>query len=159
MNDTLIQSKILSILQRCHTQIIPEWKECLRNSENSSQNALSLDLNESLEILYEDVTTAIMSDYINPPLPFKCAFPLDRPRIEFRFLFAAERALMKVLFELFDFGVAEWMKIRSLINMAFHRIARSRIDSHCTHCRAAMDEDMWAAHRIEKDLKEYLPQK
>jgi hypothetical protein len=159
MIDTLIQSKLVSILQKCRFQILSEWKAGLEQKEYFREQPLNLKLDESLEILYDGLISAVVNDSITPPLPFKCSFPLDRSHIEFKFLFNAERALMKVLFEMFDFGVGEWMKIRSLVNMAFHRVARIRIDSHCSNCRAAMDEDMWMASRIEHDLKDHLSEK
>lgn len=159
MTDILIQTKLVSTLQRCRAQILPEWIALLEKSDVVRTGSTPIKIKESMEILYDDLITAIVNNTLTPPIPFKCSFPLDRSHIEFRFLFAAERALMKVMFELFDYGIGDWMKIRSVVNMAFHRIARVRIDMHCANCRAAMDEDMWMASRIEKDVREHLHEK
>jgi len=159
MHDALIQSKLISTLRKCQKPILIEWTDCISEMPEFKSGVVHAHIKEMLEKLLEDVILTIEG---NTPLAFThypCPTPVEKGQVEFDFLFAAEHSLMNILFNLFDFGVSDWMKIRALANHAFHQIARSRIDQHCAHCRLAMDEDTMCAHRIEVELQEHLHEK
>jgi hypothetical protein len=156
MNESHFQTEFISMIEKHREELISEWQSELLSNPEFSSGIIRPHIPTLLNELFDHLMLSTVGQPVFSFKPLQFPHPSERSHLELRFIFAAEGALMKVMYGLFDFGVNDWMKIRSMLNHAFHQILRYRLDHHCSSCRSVLDEDIQLTHRIEDHIQSHL---